>query len=425
MLRSIVRLGTACGLAGGLAACDFDVANPGPTPDEFLDRLEAHQAVANGAARQLFDALNEVTYTTSAVTRELFPAGSTSSFGISIDQQAGRLTYDDEHVSWTNLQQARFIAESGFARFEANEDVTVSGYKPAADAALWAGYANRLLGQNWCEAAIDGGPIVTRAEVLERARDWFTKAIEVAGSTSSLANVRMAAIAARASVLVDLNLWAEAVQDAAQVPSDFVFNAEYHDTEQGHYNRTYFAGADQPYRAVTAWNTKYVDYYADTQDPRTPWVDTGQQGDASVGLVGARVPFYRQLKHDAEDSGIRLSSGWEMRLIEAENALRGGDVQGALDMMNVRRSALGLPDLTAADELEAWTALKHERGVELWLEGRRLDDLRRWNETGTPGDLHPLEQAGNPASYLAADQSLCYQIPKNERETNPNIPVTP
>lgn len=425
MLRSLKRLGAASLVIAAASACDFDVTNPGPTPDEFLNRPAAHQAVANGAARQLFDALNEVAYTTSAVTRELFPAGSTSSFGISINQQSGRLTYDDEHVSWVNLHEARVIAESGFARFEENVEGGVAGYRPSTDAALWAGYANRLLGQNWCEATIDGGGIVARGDILKRAETWFTTAIETAGSNAALADQKTAAYAGRASVRVDLGDWAGAVSDAAQVPTSFVFNAVYHDAEQDQYNRIYFAGADQPYRGVTTWNTVYEGYYTATGDPRVPWVDTGQLGDASVGLVGGRVPFYRQLKHAERGADIRLSSGHEMRLIEAEKMLIDGNWQGAMDVVNARRTELGLDPWTPADAAEAWANFKRERGIELWLEGRRMADLARWKAAGTPGALDALEQAGNPASYLAADQSLCYQIPKNERESNPNIPLQP
>lgn len=427
MLRSMKRTGVAVLLAVAATACDFEVTNPGPTPDEFLDRREAHQAVANGAAVQLFRGLNGLAYTTSAVTRELFPSGSTSSFGISINQQAGRLTYDDEHQddAWYFAHQARAIAEQGYDRFQENVESGLGGYGPAAEAALWAGYANRMLGANWCEAALDGGPIVSHTEVLERAEEWFTTAIETAGNEAALADVKTAAIAGRASVRADLGDWTGALADAAVVPTDFVWNARYEDSEQDFYNRTYFAGADQPYRAVTVWNTVYESYYTATGDPRVPWEDTGQLGDASVGLVGGRVPFYRQLKHAERGADIRLSSGLEMRLLEAEDLLIKGDWQGAMDKINPRRVELGLDPWTPASADEAWTAYKRERGIELWIEGRRLSDLRRWEANGNPGDLDALEQAGNPASYLAADQTLCYQIPKGERESNPNIPTQP
>jgi hypothetical protein len=427
MSRSLIRLGAVLTLVAGAAACDFDVTNPGPTDDAFLEKAEAHQAVANGAARMLFDALNEVAYTTSALTRELFPAGSTSSFGISNNQQVGRLQYDDEHINdgWLSAQRSRYIGESGFDRFIAAGSPP-TGYKPGVEAALYAAYASRLLGENWCESVVDGGPIISRTDQLKRAETWFTKAIDAAGSETALATQKTAAIAGRASVRVHLGDWTGALADAAQVPTSFVFNARYEEGQQDQYNRIYFAGAAQPYKAVTAWTTVYQAYYTDTKDPRTPWVDTGGTGDAAVIMVGnVRVPFYQQKKFGERGSDIRLSSGWEMRLLEAEKQLKDGNWQGAMTTINARRTALNLVPWTAADLAEAWTLFKRERGIELWLEGRRMGDLYRWKATNTPGALHELEQPGNPKSYLAADQTLCYPISKAERESNPNIPDQP
>ncbi len=422
--RNVLAVLTLVAVAG----CDFEVSNPGPTPDDRLNDQEAHQAVANGAALLLFDGLNNVVYTTSAVTRELFPAGSTSSFGISISQQIGLLRYNDEHAdSWTSHQQARFIAESGYERFAEALGGTATGYRPSAEAALWAGYANRLLGENWCEAVIDGGSPQPGTVWLERAEEWFTTAMTVAGGSAQLADVAMAARAGRASVRAFLGDWAGAIADANGVPDDFVFQAQYHGTQQSHYNRTYFAGANSPYRAVTVWNTVYEDYYTDTQDPRTPWGTTGEpEGDAALAFLGnQKVPFYQQRKYDAADDDINLSSGREMRLLEIENQLINGQWQAAMDAINAYRTSIGVPTFTAASEAEAWTHYKRERGIELWLEGRRLGDLRRWEQAGRPGALHPLEEPGNPASYLVAERSLCYDIPENERQSNPNVPNQP
>ena len=440
MSAKLNRLGVASLLVIAAAACDFEVLNPGPTNDEFLDKPEAHQAIANGAALYLFDGLNEVSYTTSAVTREMFPSGSTSSFGISNFQQAGRLLYDDEHINdgWLSGQRSRYIGESGYDRIaktlaedpaaKAKYPNGVSGYKPAVEAALYAAYANRLLGENWCEVVFDGGSIEPRVNALKRAETWFTKAIDAAGSTASLATQKTAAYAGRAAVRVQLGDWTGALADAALVSTTFTYYARYEETQQDQYNRIYFAGAGQPYKAVTTWGTLYQTYYPATADPRTPWVDTKGLGDAAVIMVGnIRVPFYQQQKFPARGSDILLSSGREMRLIEAEKMLKDGNITGAMAILNARRAALtpAQPALAPADITAAWTMFKRERGIELWLEGRRMGDLYRWKATNTPGVLDVLEQAGNAKSYLSADQTLCYPISQNERRDNANIPDTP
>jgi hypothetical protein len=81
-----------------------------------------------------------------------------------------------------------------------------------------------------------------------------------------------------------------------------------------------------------------------------------------------------------------------------------------MTLLNKHRVALALAPWTATTDLEAWTALKKERGIETWLEGRRLGDLRRWKALSRPGDVD------QPAGF-----DVCYPISRGEKETNPNL----
>ena len=132
-------------------------------------------------------------------------------------------------------------------------------------------------------------------------------------------------------------------------------------------------------------------------------------GDAAVGNLG-RVRWYFQTKHNSPSAPINLVSGWEMRLIEAEARLVASDVSGAMTLINKHRLSLGLAPWTAADETEAWTHPKRERGIELWIEGRRLGDFRRWTALNRPGTAEDM-----------TGRDLCFPIPLSERETNPNL----
>lgn len=420
------RLGNAAllvALAAAVTACDTTVTNPGRYEDQFLDLPSAHMAVVNGAARSLSDGLNDVAYTTAAISREIFPGGSTSSFGITPRQQQGLLIYDDEHVEWTSNHRARFIAEQAFDRFKAEREAageSFDGYEPAALAALWAGYANRILGENWCEVSFDNGPAVPGDSALSRAEGWFTKALTI-GQAANKPEIVNAALAGRASVRLGMGDAAGAAADAALVPTAFKFVMKYAPDATDQYNAIFWSSAATPYRAHTVWRTKYDEYYTETHDPRVPWAlhPTQQFGDAAVMDLG-KVPFHQQQKYTARESPINLSSGREMRLVEAEAKLAAGDFPGAIALINSLRTSVGVDPVSAANITEAWTLLKRERGIELWLEGRRLADLRRWDEAGTPGALDPLEVPGE-ASRLLPNRSLCYEIPKTEVESNPNL----
>ena len=185
----------------------------------------------------------------------------------------------------------------------------------------------------------------------------------------------------------------------------------YYTTDLDQYNRIYWASANQPYRAHTVWNTFYDSYRKTTRDPRVPFDSSATQlvGDAAVGNLG-RVRWYFQTKYPAQASPINLTTGWEMRLIEAEAKLVSGDVAGAMTSLNAHRVSLGLAPWTAANATEAWTALKRERGIELWLESRRLGDFRRWAALSRPGTAEDM-----------TGRDLCFATPLSEKQTNPNF----
>ncbi|AHG91765.1 RagB/SusD domain-containing protein [Gemmatirosa kalamazoonensis] len=407
-MRTTRLLATAAALL--VVACDFHVTNPGPVQDDFLDLSAAYPAIVNGAGRNLSDALNWISYTGAAVARELNPAGSTGSFGISVQQQNGKLMDDEVNTHWGNAQQARWTAEQGLERLRAGLKTDFAKSKDAAQLLLWAAYSNRLLGENMCDAVIDGGPKEAYTVYLDRAEAQFTEAIAVATAASQPA-MATAATAGRASVRALKGNWSGAVADAAGVPNAFVYQMPYNTVDVDQYNRIYWAGANQPYRAHTVWHTFYEEYFKATKDPRVAWDSDPKNptGDAAVGNLG-RVPWYFQTKFKVREAPINLSSGWEMRLIEAEAKLVANDVAGAATLINAHRVALGLAPWPAATAVDAWTALKRERGIELWLEARRLADLRRWAAANRPGVTDDM-----------AGRDLCFPISRNEKETNPNL----
>ena len=401
-----------------LTGCDFEVTNPGPIQDEFLNEPGAFEAVVNGSVRQLKQGLNYTALHGAAVARELHPTGQTGQYGIEPSNSLGYLDEDEQGTPWAATHEGRWLAEDGLRRFqEALGDAEFNAHPAVAEAYLWAAYANRLLGENMCQAVFDGGAAEPPEAFLTRAEEQFTRAIAI-GTAGGAGGVVETATAARASVRVDLGDWAGAVADAAGIPTDFDFEMPYHEVgDVGQYNRIAWSSMNQPYKAHTVWGTVYEDYYIQADDPRVPWLETTQVGTGALDCCGA-VPWYPQQKY-TETSGIDLSTGTEMRLIEAEALLRDGSFDEAMVIVNDIRAAVGVDPWVVSTLEEAWTAFKRERGIELWLEGRRLNDLRRWQEESTPGDLDPREVPGTE-SHLEG-QDLCFPISKAERDTNPNV----
>jgi len=460
-----MRTSAAAVVALLLAGCDTSVTNPGLTPDEQLDKPAAWPAVVVGARRALSDAIgssagpvSQLLYWGAAVTFEINPAGSTGSYGIPTDVQAGLPTDATMNGDWTQSNVARYAAEAAVARFRRVMPDTLFPKSPfVAQAYLYAGFANRLLGENFCQSVIPvevpnpthyvlaPGNLGSHTLYFLRADTAFTNALAVFTATgktdTQTVNFIRAAHAGRAAVRADLASyglapWADATGDAALVPDTAKFLAPYSAASPDHYNYLYWARANQSFRAHTEWGTFYEDYYRRTRDPRVRWDTTTKSdtlGDAAVAKFGGRVPFWPEAKYATTSAPVRLSSGWEMRLIEAEAALVGGDVATAVTKMNLRRTNLALPLYDPAITLDsAWTLLKLERAIEFWLEARRIGDLRRWIANNTPGAYvdgtyrasHPGTLSPTPIETMTTPvaRALCFPVGRNERETNPNVP---
>jgi hypothetical protein len=327
-------------------------------------------------------------------------------FGITTRQRAGVLdpspSETDDH--WRFAQQARWVAEDGVRRMREALDNQFATSGLAAEALVHAGFANRLLGENMCDGVIDGGPIEPRLVYFKRAEAAFTEAMTIAAAANSQP-LLLAARAGRASVRVWLGDWTGAAADAGGVPSAFVYQARYTATELEQYNRVYWSNGNQPYRAHSVVGTFYEAYYTSTKDPRVQW-----NRNPAIPLGTQNVPWLFQTKYDKRESPIALVSGRETRLIAAEALLRGGDITGALAAMNQTRVDLGLPLWTASSATEAWVALKRERGIQLWLEARRLGDLHRWLAEKIPGDVEDMTA-----------RSTCFPIGQTERDANSNF----
>ncbi len=447
IMRRAMRLTTL--VAAGFVSSACDVTNPGPVLDEFLTLEDAQQGLINGAIRAISELMGDAAYTHATLAREIFPGGQTGAWGHNVTTQGGHILPGSYGAEFDDAQQARFIAETAIQRFAEAEASDQNLYQ----AYLWAGISYRLMGELWCDAVVgstdpeDPEPglyEVGTQTYFQRAVDNFSAALTFASTDEE----EDAAYAGRAQARVALGDWANAASDAAEVADDFVFAILHDESESDLYNDLYEATSGQ-FRSYTVQFTWFEDYYStgdpavvdevtNTGDPRVPWVIDPDNDVATAslqGFPGGAVPYKPQRKYSSRDDDIRLASGWEMRLVEAEAILaQGQPFAGAMTLINQVRTrnvsdvdGATLAPWTAADATEAWTALKRERGIELWLEGRRAFDLRRWDTGGVPGedDQPAWEDTSHPGHtplFLDNPRSYCYDIPDSERDRNPNVP---
>lgn len=121
---------------------------------------------------------------------------------------------------------------------------------------------------------------------------------------------------------------------------------------------------------------------------------------------------------------------------EATNEISGPQAD-AVELVNKIRHRGNLPALQAdkyATKEAFFNAIEQERIVELYLEGQRSFDLRRWRALqrvwGAPGgsgvtfiDTHGrvMERYWNNADIRLYEQCYIFRIPPSERDRNPNL----
>jgi len=433
------------GLAILAAACDLRVTNPSKIKaEDLLEDPSLLHAIVVGAVSDvgyaaLVPSFGGVVAAGGLLSDELV-ATSTRQGLRAINDGRPRDDYSETREWWAAAARARWTAETAYETAK-RLSPTPDSDPEVATAALYAGLANRLSGDNFCHAVINGGPLEPTSVNFERAVGYFTAAIEVA-TAAGLDSIVTAAYGGRAQAHMMLGNWSAAVADARHVPTNFVFRIL--NTSQSrnlNYIWSYTRGSVKHY---TVWGTPFADWGVDYTGAR-PGGDPRVIVEPRPDELGPdnRRPLILQRKYTGTATSVALIKGSEMRLIAAEAELVAGNWSAAIDSINALRTALNaappsswgsrrLTTVSAANAQEAWEVLMQERGMELWLEGRRLADYRRW--ANVPGqNAVPFRRVREPAnspdpeddprvSVYQVDE-LCLPVSLTEKLANPNIGV--
>ncbi len=305
---------------------------------------------------------------------------------------------------YTPLQVARGTADRALVLLQGWTDAEVPNRQDLiAKAAAYDGYSTLLLGEAFCEAAVNLGPLLTSAQLFAAAEANFTTAIAAAQTAGNTQILNMAYVG-RARARLDQGNKAGAATDAALVPAGFVIYATSENAPTRRQNRVQtfsqagVVSVGAAYRALTVDGTAIP-------DTRVTVTNAGKAGTDN------RTPLFIQTKYATSSTPIPIASYREAQLILAE--AQGG--QTAVNIINSLRSAAGLPTVSAVDI----NVIASERARILFLEGQHLYDVRRLN-------LPLFPAAGTPYStvYLKGGNygsERCFPLPDVERLNNPNI----
>ena len=322
------------------------------------------------------------------------------------------------------------------ARFQAQDVARRLGEFPAeevsnlplllATAATWGAFPLVAMGEGFCRMAIDGGGVLTPADVQAEAEQRFSTAISLAQAAGDQ-TLTMQGMLGRARVRIAKGDYSGAMADAGQIPDGFVINVTRDAAESRRYNY-YFERLNAPtgFRAhgSVADNYQNLTIGADgmpTDGDGVKDTRVNVKTDGTQAADFATILYYHD-KYNSRSDPLPLVHWHEARMYEAEAMASQGDVAGALGKINGLREAAGLPMVTAAVSAGGIMDLvKEERRRQLFvLGGHRLHDMLRFNIPflGDPGSIHPngLDQTGAEYGNLT-----CFQLPEVEVKGNENI----
>lgn len=394
---------TACG--GGL----LEVENPGRVAESDLSNPALAQTLVNSALGQFECAYTNYVATAGIMANEYVNASSWLDIngwgwrGIELKTISGSCPGGRTATglgAYTPLQQARYLNENAASRIEAFPETAVQNRSEKLGLlSAYAGFSYVLLGEGYCEMAVDQGPLMTPQEVLAIAEEKFTAAIghaEKAGRT----DLRFMALAGRARTRLDRKDLAGAAADAAQIPAGFVWNAEYSTTEGRRENRIFNLNRRSRYLSVeVTHNTGLM--AGGAPDPRVTMTDAKAKGHDGV------TDHMYQNKYPTADTPIPMASWREAQLILAE--ARPAEAVAAINRL---RASQGIPAVTPAEGADVLALVIEERRRQLFSEGHRLNDMLRHDIAFPTGENHKGQAWGT---------MTCMPLPEQERQNNPNI----
>jgi hypothetical protein len=399
------------GLVLQLAACEklLDVQNPGSVQAGDLNNPALVPTLVNSALGRFECAFTSYVVSSGILGQEYINASSWLDIngwgwrGNELKDIAGACANTQGATglgAYTPLQQARYLAEEATRLIEPFSETDVPKKREYLGLlAAYAGYAYVLLGEGFCEMAIDQGPRMEPEEVLQIAEQRFTTAIEHA-TAAGINNLKHMATLGRARTRLNLGNNAEAASDADQIPANFVWNAEFSTAHPSRENRVFNLNRRNRYLSVEP--TKYANVMIDTvRDTRVPVTNSGQRGHDGA------TPHYFQDKFATAASPIPIASWEEAQLIIAE--ARPADAVAAINRLRVKKS---LPALVLTGGENMLQVVIEERRRQLFSEGHRLNDMLRHKIPFPQGVNHKGQAWGS---------ITCMPLPSQETDSNPHF----
>jgi hypothetical protein len=308
----------------------------------------------------------------------------------------------------SSMSRARVLANKVVA---ALKGTSAENSVNTAKAWMVSGYSFLAFAEYFCSMAVDGGPELNTAALLDSTIANLTKAVDVgtAVGTAEALQIKNAALVGRARAYLFAGKKPQALADANAVSAGFNYNLVYINdltniTRLGNYvwhitfNISTLSAAPA-FRSLT--------------DPRVVTIPPSVNKLRSMDGV---TDMWSIGKYQSYSDPIRLASKMEANYIAAEAQ----GTQAMLALIQSRRAASNQPAYSGAtDDRSVLVEFLAQRTYEFYIEGKRMGDYRRY-----PSDLPFLVPAGTAyrkPNVPAYSNGQCWPISIQELTNNPNL----
>lgn len=399
-----------------VASCDvLEVNNPNSLIEEDLGNPASASALANGAEATVTEALGIALGPYSAATDELTWVGTLDSW-----QQLDQGELDDPQnqfidEAFNQAAEARWTTDDAIRRLQSFRDEGKLQNRTALIRSYFYGaviytsiadlFDNFVISKKG-EAAPPTGKTNIR-KYYQQALTYIQKGRALTDSSGN-AVWETQLLALKARVLYSNQLWTKLNPDV-DTGDPIVSSQQAADVARQALGRTQ-PGDDWEYQLEVTTRTQDNDmaysvnqrlelrfgntYIEPTSDNK---VDSVVLQDPIDGITSPHlIEEINQFTSAEQYADIPILSNRELHLIIAEHALSKGDTPTFEKHINAVREYDGLTEFDG--QIPAIEILKHERQVNLFLQGRRLADLYRFNEESPewvssrvdPGTFFPI-----------------------------------
>lgn len=417
LLRRATFLVIATFLLG--AGCELlEVSNPNSLTEEETQQPTSANGLKNGVLNALMVATSWTYAPLSTISDEMYWSGSYESFG---NYDMGRISNINNEITvntFPELAEARWLADNAITLIEGFEaEGTLADSSILTKVHLYSALTRITIGDAFEDFVYSDKEEAAPPIGPEQMGGVYDEA--VAHATAALARARasghtvleMQALGVRARALHAKGVWQKlnppegapanplvggtgAADDAkaalALMPADYEATFDYQAALVANY-----LAQQTNVRGEVSIAEPFDDLLTGAPDPRA---------------AAARARFLDTESYTENYSPLTWLSAAEMHLIVAESALADGDSGAARDALDTVRALADLPPVGAEDDLIA--VLEHERRANLFLQGRRLNDMYRFGSVAE--NWLPDEDARVAPGTLLP-------IPSNEIIANPNL----